>query len=233
MLDGLYRHLHVGLILRRRGTRRQYHHAIMLRPLLITWIQLRTVTAGFAHGLSEIVANHDLVAATKEIGDPGMACQLVERSLPNLPRHKCRWMRQASRKSPALYAPCRFANRALQRCNHSNQQSICGRPVEFGASSVFTGLSRSYIEHRTAGNCSCVRDVVHRILPTAAASFCLYASVHDEFDSSLEAAPHPVHQRTILGTKAGSVPHRPSPPAVANSTAPVRIFPTVSESNLR
>ena len=57
---------------------RQYYNAIMLRPLLITWIQLRTVTAGFAHGLSEIVANHDLVAATKEIGDPGMACQLVE-----------------------------------------------------------------------------------------------------------------------------------------------------------
>ena len=202
-------------------TGRQYYNAIMLRPQLITWIQLRIVTPGFAHGRSEIVANHDLVAATKEIGDPGMACQLVERSLPNLPRHKCRWMRQASRKSPALYAPCRFANRAPQRCNHSNQQSICGRPDEFGALSVSVGFSSSYSGHRTAGNCSCVRDVAYRILPTAAASLCLYASVHDEIDSSLETATYPVHQRTTPGTKGGSAPHRPSPPAVANSTAPV------------
>ena len=82
-LDDLYRRLHLGLILRTARTRRQYHHAIMLRPLLITWIQLRIVTAGFAHGRSEIVANHDLVAATKEIDHPGMACQLVEpRLLP-------------------------------------------------------------------------------------------------------------------------------------------------------
>ena len=63
-------------------TRQQYYNAIMLRSLLITWIQLRIVTAGFAHGRSEIVANHDLAAATKEIDHPGMACQLVERRLP-------------------------------------------------------------------------------------------------------------------------------------------------------
>ena len=233
-LDDLYRRLHLGLILRTARTRRQYHHAIMLRPLLITWIQLRIVTAGFAHGLSEIVANHDLVAATKEIDHPGMACQLVERRLPpNLPRQKCSWMRQARRKTPALDAPCRIANRAPQRCNHSNQQSICGRPDEFGALSVSVGLSSSYSGHRTAGNCSCVRDVAHRILPTAAASLSLYASVLDKFYSSLEAATHPVHLRTTPGTKAGSAPHRPSPLAVVNSTASVWLFPTVSESHLR
>ena len=60
---------------------RQYYNALMLRPLLTTWIQLRIVTAGFAHGRSEIVANHDL-AVTKEIDHPGMACQLVEPRQP-------------------------------------------------------------------------------------------------------------------------------------------------------
>ena len=54
----------------------------MLRPLLITWIRLRIVTSGFTSSRSEIVANHDLAAATKEIDHPGMACQLVERRLP-------------------------------------------------------------------------------------------------------------------------------------------------------
>ena len=81
-LDDLYRHLHLGLILRTARTGQQYYNAIMLRPLLITWIQLRIVTADFAHGRSEIVANHDLAAATKEIDHPGMACQLVEPRLP-------------------------------------------------------------------------------------------------------------------------------------------------------
>ena len=80
----------LALILR---TGRQYYNAIMLRPLLITWIQLQIVTAGFAHGRSEIVANHDIAAAIKEIDHPGMACQLVKPRLPpNLPRHKCSWM---------------------------------------------------------------------------------------------------------------------------------------------
>ena len=134
------------------------------------------------------------------------------RVCPNLPRHKCSWMRQARRKTPALDAPCRIANRAPQRCNHSNQQSICGSPGESVALSVSVGLFSSYSGHRTVGNCSCVRDVARRILPTAASLFCLYASVHDEFDSSLEATTDPVHQRTTPGTKAGSVPHRPSYP---------------------
>ena len=83
-LDDLYRHVHLGLILRTAGARRQYQHALMLHPLLITWIQFRIVTAGFAHGRSEIVTNHDLVAATKEIDHPGMVCQLVEPRLPQL-----------------------------------------------------------------------------------------------------------------------------------------------------
>ena len=61
---------------------RQHYNAKMLHPLLKTWIQLRIVTAGFTHGRSEIVANHDLTAATKEIDHPGMACQLVEPRLP-------------------------------------------------------------------------------------------------------------------------------------------------------
>ena len=82
MLDDLYRHLHLGLILRTAGTRRQYYHAIMLRPLLITWIQFRIVTAGFIHCCFQIVANSDFVAATKEIDRSGMACQLVEPRLP-------------------------------------------------------------------------------------------------------------------------------------------------------
>ena len=139
-------------------------------------------------------------------------------------------MHQARRKTSALDAPCRIANRASKRCNHSNQQSICGRPDEFGALSVSVGLSSSYSGHRTAGNCSCVLGVAYRILPTAAASLSLYASVLDKFYSSLEAATHPVHQRTTPSTKAGSAPHRQSPLAVVNSTAPVWLFPTISDA---
>ena len=81
-LNDFYRHFHLGLILRTARMGRQDYNVIMLRPLLITWIQLRIVTAGFAHGRSEIVANSDLVATTKEIDHPGMACLLVERRLP-------------------------------------------------------------------------------------------------------------------------------------------------------
>ena len=43
--NDLYRHFHLGLILRTARTGRQYYNAILLLPLLITWIQLRIVMA--------------------------------------------------------------------------------------------------------------------------------------------------------------------------------------------
>ena len=60
------------------------HDVIMLSPLLITWIQFRTVMAGFIQWRFQIVANNVLAAATKDIHHPCMACQPVEPRLPQL-----------------------------------------------------------------------------------------------------------------------------------------------------